>query len=147
MRICLELSAVIVTKYKAKKQVVEQPPLRQKQILPHLSLFCLKASHRYDFLPSVGKLKMRISKLGVRESCRSLTLDSHLSWTCERRIWSRWLGHASPLSFCTFLLLFVSSQIHVFFFFHLFRVSLSRSHYLNWKALHVHLKFNVHISH
>lgn len=63
--------------------VVEQPPVRQKQILPHLLLFCLKASHKYDLSLSVWKLKMRISKLEVRESCRSLTLDSHLNWTCE----------------------------------------------------------------
>lgn len=66
----------------------ERLSLWQKQILPHLSPFCLKASHRYDFLPSVWEPKMRISKLEVRESCRSLTLDSHLlcSRTCEYRI-------------------------------------------------------------
>lgn len=81
-----------------KKEVDEQPPLWQKQILPHLSLFCLKAPHKYDLLLSVWKLKMRISKLEVRESCRSLTLDSHLSWTCERWSWSIWLDHASAHS-------------------------------------------------
>ncbi|KAI4818373.1 hypothetical protein KUCAC02_011716, partial [Chaenocephalus aceratus] len=48
------------------------------------------ASHRYDFLPTVQELKMKISKLGVRESCRSMTLNSHLlsSWTCEYWKWS-----------------------------------------------------------
>ncbi|CAB1437588.1 unnamed protein product [Pleuronectes platessa] len=29
------------------RQVAEQPPRSQKQILPHLSLFCLRASHRH----------------------------------------------------------------------------------------------------
>lgn len=62
------------------------PPERQKQILPHLVLFCLKASHKYDLSLSAWKPKMRISKLEVRESCRGLTLDSHLHWTCEGRI-------------------------------------------------------------
>ena len=74
-------------------------PLWQKQILPHLPLFCLKASHRYDFLPTVRELKMKISKLGVRESCRSMTLNSHLlsSWTCEYWKWSIWFAQAPPL--------------------------------------------------
>lgn len=82
--------------------------LWQKQILPHLSLFCLKASHRYDFLPSVQELKMRISKLGVRESCQSLTLDSHLlsSWTCEYWIWFIWPCYTSTL-FCHLYYLFI----------------------------------------
>lgn len=109
-----------------QRQAVEQPPLWQKQILPHLSLFCLKASHRYDFLPSVRELKMRISKLGVRESCRSLTLDSHLlsSWTCECWSWSIWRGRASSLFshllstfFLCFYLSTISSLCNGFFFF------------------------------
>lgn len=101
-------------KYRWKKEVVEQPSLWQKQILPHLSLFCPKASHRYDLLLSVWKLKMRISKLEVRELCQSLTLYSHLNWTCENWIWSIWVAHATPLSCLSFGLLL--------FFYHIFAI-------------------------
>lgn len=102
------------------------PPVCQKQILPHLSLFWLKASHRYDFLPSVRELKMRISKLGVRESCRSLTLDSHLlsSRTCEYWSWSTaQLRFSIILSSLLFLHLYLStifSHCNGFFFSSLF---------------------------
>lgn len=49
---------------------------------------------------SCSELKIRISKLEVRESCRSLTFDSHLrcSRTCEFWILSMmWLCHAFTL--------------------------------------------------
>lgn len=51
---------------------------------------------------SCPELKMRISKLEARESCRSLTSDFHLlsSRTCEYWIWSTWwLCYASALLF------------------------------------------------
>lgn len=94
-------------------QIAEQLPFWQKQILPHLFLFCLKASHRYDFLHLVQKLKMRITKLGVRESCRSLTLGSHLlsSWTCECWELICGCGYAFPL---------FSHVLHLFLFLYLF---------------------------
>lgn len=138
-----------------QRQVAEQPPLWQKQILPHLSLFCLKASHRYDFLPSVRELKMRISKLGVWESCRSLTLDSHFIsiWTCECWSWSIWHGLASPLFshllsavVLYFYLSTISSLCNRFFYFsYLFCVFLSlclspqlQMHYMfTWLLLHI----------
>lgn len=116
--------------------VVEPSPLwalSDTQILPHLSRFCLKASHRYDFLPPVRELKMRISKLGIRESCRSLTLDSHLpsSWTPERCSWSMApprTSNSSPIFSCLSNPLFVTpSFLRNVFFCHLFEILYLRS--------------------
>ena len=75
------------------------------QILPHLAAFCLKASHRYDFLPSPNREpKMRNLQIRVTEWRRSLTPTSHLpfSWARKRSISSPWqAGRSMALDLLT----------------------------------------------
>lgn len=60
-------------------------------------------------------------QIKVRDSCWSLTLDSHLYWTCEYWIWSIWFSCASPLSCLSLCIIVMCLQdnnslfVHVLF--------------------------------